>query len=166
MCFDESSTKNELVCIENQFCKKLVTYYYDDKVYNQMNCFREDQRYLKRVLGLKSTDEKGIIRKEIGLEKSNFIGSIEVNNDINLKTIDFPSILVTPYKSSLIWNTSYIIGFVLVTFTFMIFLSCAIFLTIYRKGEIFLINNLNKYYFILYHYTLYFSDKRIGKSKN
>ena len=143
MCFDESSTKNELVCIENQFCKKLITFYYDDKVYNQIHCFREENRYLKRVFGVKSTDtEKRISRRDIGLEKSNFVGSIEVNNDVNLKNIDFPSILVTPYKSSIYWNISFIIGFALVTFSLMILL--CFYMAIYRKGLGLLFFKVNK----------------------
>lgn len=133
MCFDESSDKNELICIDKKYCKKLVIFYADDKVYNQERCFREDNSFLKRIFGITSGDKTRIRKRDIG--KNSFMGSIEVYNAFNFKNLYFPVILVTPYKPSLFWNASFVIGFVLVTFILMLFLSFYIFMAIYKKGK-------------------------------
>lgn len=146
MCVDESSENNELTCVENKYCNKLITYYYDDMVYNKMTCLPENNAKLGGVLmnderqrHVKRADNNNNKDDDLkSLSIGDFLGSSLVPNSIDLETVSWPPILIEFYEPddlTLFYAVfSSVMAVVVSAFLVLLILGCVVYKKFYSKG--------------------------------
>lgn len=103
MCIDESSVKNEIVCVDHRFCKKLVAYFQINesaRIYNKLVCLLKDSEPLRNILEYfnengksRSSFDKDAAR-QLGTLKSDFVGFALVDNLVNIHYTRLPIYLI------------------------------------------------------------------------
>ena len=152
MCWDESSTNNNLSCVESRYCRKLVAYFQikpNNNFYDSRRCLLKNNEKFSTVLLDTSAKTTSILKrdaKKLDHESADiYVGNAILVNSRSLKEVSLPTAMIDFHecdlKVEIARNFIFIIAF-LILFTLVISIVITIILALkhYRLSKLFLVS--------------------------